>query len=261
MTSGNDGWDRFDWDSWGDAPSADGRNGASEPSRPDGENDRLTGIEDEEAPAQGRWVSQGGVIQWEEPDDMDSETPDAHREAASPWAADDLTLPLGAPSATRVRGVRAWLLRQWMLENEAMGVILLERRRRTEREDEEERPSRPSIAARDDSPLELALLEHQAAATEYETLLAALDDHVAHTGPDRVLIEYHFWLNEQLAALAAAAEAPAGFGEHYLYAPIETPAGAPHPTPRSGAEWEGRATAVIQTRRRVERMTAPEEEE
>lgn len=80
-------------------------------------------------------------------------------------------------------------------------------------------------------------------------------------GPASALVEYHFLLGDRIATLATAAEAPSDFAESQLYMTIErTPATTPV-TPRSQAEWDGRAGAVLQTRRRVERMTAPEEEE
>src|SRR5690349_25122404 len=83
---------------------------------------------EDETASVGEWVSQGGVLHWEEPEGTpDDIASDLRREAQSPWASETLTLPLGAPDALRVRGVRASIARQRMLENEAMGILLLER--------------------------------------------------------------------------------------------------------------------------------------
>src|SRR5690348_4275499 len=115
-------WDSFDWETVSD--------GATPPGRDDAESDEPAG--------EGEWVSQGGVLHWEEPEGApDDIASDLRREAQSPWASETLTLPLGAPDALRVRGVRAWLARQRMLENEAMGMLLLERRQQSTHEDDE----------------------------------------------------------------------------------------------------------------------------
>lgn len=249
----DDGWDTFDWEtvSDGTTPSGHGDSGGESEAGED------------ETASVGEWVSQGGVLHWEEPEGTpDDIASDLRREAQSPWASETLTLPLGAPDALRVRSVRAWLARQRMLENEAMGMLLLERRQQSAHEDSDsDTPQRRASAAGDTNPLDIALAEHQAALAEYESLLAALDDVGMHNGPGRVLVEYHFLLGDRIATLAAAPEAPDDFAEAQLFAAIERlPASAPV-TPVSRAEWDGRAGAVLQTRRRVERMTAPEEEE
>ncbi len=93
-------------------------------------------------------------------------------------------------------------------------------------------------------------------------MLAELE---AHSGPARVLVEYHLALTERLAELAAAPEAPADFAAGVLLVEVEdeeaTGADGERPTPRSLAEWQGRARAVVQARRRVERVTLPEPDE
>lgn len=250
----DDGWDSFDWDAVGDGTSLNGHSDA----------DEIHDLSDDEPASEGQWVAQGGVLHWEEsegvPEDIAS---DLRREAQSPWASETLSLPLGAPDALRVRGVRAWLARQRMLENEAMGVLLLERRRQTAHEDDDasERRVQAQATASDIHPLDIALAEHQAALGEYESLLMALDDVAMHNGPAHVLVEYHFLLGDRIAALATAPEAPNDFAEVELFMSIERAPASTPVTPQTQAEWEGRAGAVLQTRRRVERMTAPEEEE
>jgi hypothetical protein len=263
-----DNWDAFDWNAWGETPEtpgANGRNGVSP--RDDTEESQ------HEAPAgPGQWVSAGGVLRWEPPGDVDErEATDARTEARSHWAEDEVELPPGAPDTARIRATRAWLLRQRAAESDAVGYLLLERRKleaaRTgatgEPDEREER--REERQDTGEGPLDLALIEHQAAIEAYDKVLAALEEVEAHNGPQRVLVEFHLWLNERLAMLAAMPEAPAGFAERVLFAPVEDEEGAdssgPPATPRSEAEWQGCAEAILQARRRVERVTAPEPED
>lgn len=272
MDSGNhdDGWDSFDWQNLGgDETSSDGH-AANGHQRGDGLDERRMrrdDDDDEAAPeverSQGKWVSQGGVMRWETPDDEET-TPSVQDEARSPFAADDFTLPAGAPDAARVRAVRAWLARQRQFAGEAIGFLLMERRLQTS-DSGRDTEGRATFEERDD-PLELALAEHQMAMQEYERLIEMLDDILTHSGPARALIEYHLWLTERLAQVAREPEAPASFAAQLLLVEIEDEEqGAADPpratTPRSHAEWQGRAEADLRTRRRVEWVTAPETDE
>ena len=141
-----------------------------------------------------------------------------------------------------------------------MGVLLLERRQQSAHEGSDT-AQRHAQTSNETHPLDIALAEHQAALAEYESLLAALDEVGMHNGPGRVLVEYHFLLGDRIANLAAAPEAPDDFAESQLFTTIERAHSSASVTPISRAEWDGRAGAVLQARRRVERMTAPEEEE
>jgi hypothetical protein len=246
-----DGWDGFDWDAVGDGTTHSGHSDHSD----------ATEADEDETTSVGEWVSRGGVLHWEEPEGTpDDIAGDLRREAQSPWASETLTLPLGAPDALRVRGVRAWLARQRMLENEAMGILLLERRQQSAHDDSDI-PERRAQASSDFHPIDTALAEHQAALAEYEALLATLDEVGMHNGPGRVLVEYHFLLGDRIALLATAPEAPDDFAETQLFTAIDRAPSIKPVTPSARAEWDGRAGAVLQTRRRVERMTVPEEEE
>ncbi|HEU4784327.1 MAG TPA: hypothetical protein VFS83_13380 [Ktedonobacterales bacterium] len=245
------GWNSFDWEAVSDGTA---HSRQSEPGD-------MSDTDADETASTGEWVSAGGVLHWEEPEGTpDDIASDLRREARSPWASETLTLPLGAPDALRVRGVRAWLARQRMLENEAMGMLLLERRQQSTHEDDDT-TQRRTQAAGETHPLDIALAEHQAALAEYESLLAALDEVGMHNGPGRVLVEYHFLLGDRIATLATAPEAPDDFAETQLFTAIERSQTPAPVTPISRAEWDGRVRVVLQTRRRVERMTAPEEEE
>jgi hypothetical protein len=256
MADGNgvDGWDAFDWngldDGDHDGTPADSANGHTAPSQ-------------DQAPAtpegqtsEGHWIRSGGILRWEEGDEGSGERVTLRSEAASHWADDDLDLPLGAPPRVRLRAMRAWLARRQELEQEAQGMVLLERRRLREEGGEPE-PARGI----EHHPLSLALAEHQAAAAEYERLLEALAELESHSGLDRVLIEFYLCITESLAVLALAPEAPADFRAAALVAEPESPRQQPVPTPLSRAEWHGRAEAVLGARRRAERVTTPEEGE
>jgi hypothetical protein len=202
----------------------------------------------------GRWVSRGGVMAWEEPEAAPETTAN---EAELQWAADELELPPGAPAGARIRAVRAWLLARRQAENEALGMLLLEQRRMQPTEDESRFIRRGPV---EESPLELAMAEHQAAVEEYERLYEALAELEAHNGPQRLLVEFYLTVSDRLAELANAPEAPPDFAPALR---VALPAGqAPRPPTRRGvAEWQGRASAVTQARRRIERMTTPETEE
>lgn len=241
---------RRDWPT-GDDAGIDGRgaNGVS----------AYQSDEEDEAPAPagtaGRWISRGGVLVWEEPAEAPAQPAS---EAESRWAADELQLPPGAPAGARIRAVRAWLLAHRQAANEALGMLLLEQRRMQPAEEESRHTRRgPREEAPEESPLELAMAEHQAAASEYEQLFETLVDLETHIGPPRVLVEFYLSVTDRLAELANTPEAPSGFAPQLRAG--DHPAGTA--TSRSAAEWQGRASAVVQTRRRIERMTAPETEE
>jgi hypothetical protein len=263
---GSDDWDSFDFDAWGAETAANGEaggtNGHAGKLRPSS----IDSGEEPEQDDEGRWVSQGGVLHWEAPDDKDESTPDPRAEANSHWADDDVDLPLGAPDTLRIRSAHAWLVRRRALESEAQGELLLERRRIYGPPDEEGEAGRqPRRGLQDDSPLDVALAEHQAAIEEYERLIEELGEIADHSGPARALVEYYLYLTERLAELASAPAAPAEFAARLLLVPVEDEEASSGPkrpvSPRESAEWQGRAEAVLQARRRVERVSAPEPED
>jgi hypothetical protein len=278
MSGGNgrhgDDWDAFDWASWGRESPDDGDGKANR--RHDelaylsgAGNGRLTEADEESSGPSGgsggAWVSQGGILRWEGADEED-ETVGIRAEAASRWAADDVDLPPGAPDSLRIRSARAWLARQRQLEAEAVGLLLMERRKLAGAEARSEDADRGGPASTsEESPLDLALAEHTAAMQEYERLLELLWETAEHSGPARLLVELYLALTERLAELATSPEAPAGFSARVLLAEVEdeetTSQGTAAPTPRSTAEWEGQAQAVLLARKRVEFVSAPEPED
>lgn len=283
------GWDSFDWSTWGEAPSANGRTNStndtnsiirSEVTRVgynyddehrsslrDDDADEFTG-ESAGSQQEGHWVSQGGILTWEEPDGHTAADTEAglRAEADSRWAAEDVDLPPGTPDPIRIRAAHAWLARQRALEAEAVGMLLLERRKLEQGDtSDEESQSRQTGDDQDYSPLDLAVVEHQTAIETYDRLIEALDDIITHTGPARVLVEFYLWLTERLAMVAAMPEAPADFAERVLLVPVENEESArpdaAQPTPRSTAEWQGCVSALLQARRRVEWVSAPDSDD
>lgn len=263
----SDEWDSFNFDAWGAESRTNGhssnQNGASmlRPEGSDAEEDDL--VPSETPDGEGHWVSSGGVLRWETNSDEEEPIPDPRAEAKSHWADDDVDLPPGAPDTLRIRSAHAWLVRRRALESEAQGELLLERRRiYGSGDDEAEQPRR---GFQEESPLDIALAEHQSAIEEYERLIEELDQTIDHSGPARALVEYYLYLTERLAELASAPEAPAEFAEKLLLIPVEDEESSSAPkrsvSPRAAAEWSGRAEAVLQARRRVERVTAPEEDD
>lgn len=280
MTNGNDnthgtgrgdGWDTFDFDTWGtdDLPSPDGHTRGLPDSieddelairrtqlAPEGLRDLGDALLLDEEDTRAGWVHEGGMVRWQEAGgEEEPEHEDLRTMATSPWAADDLEVPLGAPPLTRIRGVRAWLARQRLEMDAAQGEVLLERRRMDANGTLEE--------AGNVEALEVALAEFAASAAEYEALIEALRDTENHVGPGQVLVEYHLALDERLAALAAAPEAPEDFSPPgLLLAPVERPRrSTAAPTLHDRATWQARADAVVAARRRVERMSLPEMDE
>lgn len=243
----DDDAEHFDWNTWAeDDPNASARanhaNGGASNGHRAGARDADTAADDvaNAAPdASGAgWVASGGVMHWEEPE---SEAADPRAEAESPLAADELDMPEGAPGAPRVRAVHAWMVRQRVRLTDALGELLLAQR---DQRAAEPPPSRRASRRADIeiSPLELAIAEHQAAADEYDALLAALEEHAAHAGPGQALVDFYLWLSDHLAEQAAMPEAAVG---------------AAPPTTRETAAWRGHAMAALAARGRVERMTAP----
>src|SRR5262245_52163102 len=212
---------------------------------------------DDDATTQGHWVTRGGVLFWEEPETYDeSGALDLRAEAASEWAADDLNLPLGAPDTLRIRALRAWLARRRIEETDTLGILLLERRRLYPDASDETAVRRQ--ASTESSPLDLEMLERQSASEEYERYLEQLADLEAHGALRRLLVEFYLALTERVAELANNPAAPEDFAPELRVADEKPSGGA---SAEESAEWHGRAEAATLTRRRVERVTAPEEEE
>lgn len=237
-----DEWDTFDFNQWG-ASAEPAHDGVSHPSE----------SEETERRSHGTWANEGGRIFWEESDEAAGQDErDAHAEAGSAWAADDIEIPLGAPDNARVRATRAWLLRRRELEASEVGDLLLS-----------QRDAADESAEIDD--IRFSLLARLAAISEYDQLLEVLDRIRSHSGPHSVLIEFYLALTDRLAELATAPEAPQDVRNNPLLVPADDDtATSPDPQPpsaRSIAEWEGRYEVVVLARRRIEQVSAPEPED
>jgi hypothetical protein len=252
--------DRPGWDL---EPLPLGANGRGDPWRigatsAGDETDNVARSGAEEAPAKGHWVTRGGVLFWEEPETYDeSGALDLRAEAASEWAADDLNLPLGAPDTLRIRALRAWLARRRIEETDTLGILLLERRRLYPDAADESAVRRQ--ASPESSPLDLEMLERQSASEEYERYLEQLADLEAHGALRRLLVEFYLALTERVGELANNPTAPEDFAPELRVADEKPSSG--ETSAEESAEWRGRAEAAMLTRRRVERVTAPEEVE
>jgi hypothetical protein len=264
-------WESFDFESWGTA--MEDPPGANALPLTDERTGHGTAPQLEEGEPEGAgWVSHGGILYWDEPGDQDlEESSDVRREAHSRWADDSIDLPPGAPDHLRTRSLRAWLLRQRLLETEAIGQLLLERRQ-SEVHLEDDQDSYSASEPAEDSPLELELIKRQASIEVYEALVESLDEMATHSGPARLLVEFYLWLTERLALLASAPQAPSDFAVRARIAPqdpLDNPSdspetgqpGSPPPTARSIAQWQGQAQAALQARRRIEHVSAPEPED
>lgn len=266
-------WDNFDYSQWGIAPDAGEANrDGNKPS--EGEDHYSDGFlrpaladVDEDAKSGGGWVTQGGVLRWQPDDREDSDEEGANAplrdEAQSPWASDEVDLPLGAPPTARLRAVRAWLARRRLREAELIGALLLERRRLAQAlpSDDGDDDTRPGSPENPNDPLALALAEAQAAADEYESLLGMLEETRAHVGPQAALVEFYLTISDRLATLAAQPAAPGDFAERTLFMQVERQPATGELTPAMRSEWEGRAGATVATRKRVEQVTATEPED
>lgn len=269
----DDDWDRFDWNHWGVKPDADGVDDGRAPTPAEADHygdgflrPALADVDDEAETsahaADGRWVTHGGVLSWQaNADEEEGVDAPLREEAKSPWASDEITLPLAAPATARVRAVRAWMGRRRLRETELIGELLLERRRLAGAADAEESDTSRAAPENPHDPLALALAEAQAAADEYETLLGMLEDVRAHVGPQAALVEFYLSVNDRLATLAADPAATEGFAESALFDQIERRPARDELTPSARSEWEGRAGAALATRRRVEQVNATEPED
>ena len=109
---GSDDWDSFDFDAWGAETAANGEAGGT-----NGHTGKLhqNSIDSSEEPVgdEGRWVSQGGVLHWEAPDDAEESALNPRAEANSRWADDDVESAAGraryaaGPLGARVAGAAA----------------------------------------------------------------------------------------------------------------------------------------------------------
>ncbi|HZS77112.1 MAG TPA: hypothetical protein VFA41_10915 [Ktedonobacteraceae bacterium] len=159
-------------------------------------------------------------------------------------AADDLRLPESADILVRLHAVRAWLERQRKEATLDVGRAALALQEAMESPVEELRPRRRAMREGDSFTARLnaaqqALRKAQERLSAYEEAQSLLEDCVAHTSGQRVLVEYYLTLEELLT------------GSGYALPSQET-------TPDTDSPWYDVMLEVMQ---RIEHVTTPQEEE
>lgn len=146
--------------------------------------------------------------------DIDDETEDTSPETGSDelLAADDLRLPEGASILVRLHAVRAWLTRREQEANIEVGEAVLDlqqamlyepseiRARSLPRQEEQEKLHHVRRAQQ-------ALTEAQERLSAFEEVQNLLEEYIAHTSGERVLVEYYLAL-EELVQSNTLPEAP-----------------------------------------------------
>ncbi len=167
--------------------------------------------------------------------DIDDEAPDTSSEIGSDelLSDDSLRLPEGASILVRLHAVRAWLMRRKHDAGIAVGAAALDLQRAMLEEPQETRPRRRERQEQQErlQRTQQAFAEAQQRLNAYEEAQSLLEDCIAHTSGERVLVEYYLALDELVN---------------------NTPADQPDSLPRL------RALADVQ--RRIEHICIPEEE-
>jgi leucyl aminopeptidase (aminopeptidase T) len=140
--------------------------------------------------------------------DIDDETSDSSVETGSDelLSDDNLRLPESASILVRIHAVRAWLARRYeetAIEVGEAALVLQEmmmqepqetRLRRRERQSQQEQLSH----------IQQVLLEAQQRLSAYEEAQSLLEDCIAHTSGERVLVEYYLALEDLVQAATQA---------------------------------------------------------
>ncbi len=155
----------------------------------------------------GRWVSDGGRLEWVPArDHLPPSTGDDEADAATladldaldeaTWASDAPPLPQGAPETARVRAALAWLRRMRDTEREIVGELALIERDQLRQQDalqQEMGGPRRARGPQPPNPVTVQLAEHGAGADWYESAITALEEE-ADRSPGRALVEWYLWL-------------------------------------------------------------------
>ena len=148
---------------------------------------------------------------------------------------DNLRLPESANVLVRLHAVRAWLARRYDETSIEVGEAALELQLAMSPELQEARPRRRERQGQSDRVLraQQTLLEAQERLQAYGEAQALLEDCVAHTNGERVLVEYYLSLEELVQNSMQGDQA------HHL----------------------PRLSALADVQQRIERVGAPNEEE
>jgi hypothetical protein len=172
------------------------------------------------SPRGGRWVSDGGRLEWIPARDQrpqalgDDEEEDAAALAdldaldEATWASDAPPLPQGAPESARVRAALAWLRRMRDTEREIVGELALIERDQLRQQDamqQEMGGSRRTRGPQPPNPITVQMAEHGAAADWYETAIGELEEE-ADRSPGRALVEWYLWMTTLAAPAPASSD-------------------------------------------------------
>ncbi len=169
--------------------------------------------------------------------DIDDETSDAPVEIGSDelLSDDNLRLPESASILVRIHAVRAWLTRRYEETSIEVGEAALALQQMMTQELRETRPRRRERQNQQEqlNHIQQVLAEAQQRLSAYEEAQSLLEDCIAHTSGERVLVEYYLVL-ENLVQTATQANQPG-----------QVP----------------RLSALADVQHRVERVGAPNEED
>ncbi len=110
-------------------------------------------------------------------------------------AADDLRLPEGASFLVRLHALRAWLARRLAEERLAVGEAALQIQALAREQGPSSRRRIQEQQAREQQAAQLAFTIASQRLESYQEAADLLDDYIAHTGGERLLVEYYLALH------------------------------------------------------------------
>jgi hypothetical protein len=115
-------------------------------------------------------------------------------------SADDLRLPDSANILVRVHAVRAWLTRRQQEAALEVGEAALALQEVMQYDLQETRPRRRQLQLQQEriERIQQALVQAQQRLQAYEDAQTLLEEYIAHTNGERVLVEYYLALDELL---------------------------------------------------------------
>ena len=138
--------------------------------------------------------------------DIDDETSDSSVETGSDelLSDDNLRLPESASILVRIHAVRAWLARRYEETAIEVGEAALVLQEMMMQEPQETRLRRRERQSQQLSHIQQVLLEAQQRLSAYEEAQSLLEDCIAHTSGERVLVEYYLALEDPVQAATQA---------------------------------------------------------
>jgi hypothetical protein len=143
--------------------------------------------------------------------DIDDETSNAPVEIGSDelLSDDNLRLPESANILVRIHAVRAWLTRRYEETSLEVGEAALALQEMMTQEHQEMRLRRRERQSRQEqlNHIQQVLAEAQQRLSAYEEAQSLLEDCIAHTSGERVLVEYYLILDELVETAILANQA------------------------------------------------------